>query len=185
MEHKSTLPHPGKHLCVHNAQHRCPFGPKCPTDIVRGMRGKCLNACIVTQRSKGEHVLLLLREEGHESTKKLSGGGIRQRGGKIRTPSCVPTRTADKMHHVHRQGRITSRDSAWGILLSPAGLSTGWKQQMEAPNGNNRETLPEVGPVCQFTGRGVGGKTRDLAPYVPIPSRGPKCSPFFSGLGVQ
>ena len=93
--------------------------------------------------------------------RKLSGGGIRRRRERIRTPSCVPTRTATKMHHVHRRGRIMSRDGAWGILLSPADFPAG-----SPPEESIGETLSEAGPVCQFTGHDAG-KTRSLAPRVP------------------
>ena len=72
----------------------------------------------MTWRSKGGHALLSCGRKGRNPRQKLSGKGIRWRREKFRTPSCVPTRTAAKMHHVHHRGRITSRDGAWGILLS-------------------------------------------------------------------
>lgn len=83
----------------------------------RGLSDK-KRACIVTWRSKGGQAFHSCKKKGMNPRKKLSGGRIRRRRERIRTPSCVPTRTAAKMHHVHRRGRITSRDGAWGILLS-------------------------------------------------------------------
>ena len=126
----------------------------------RGLSDK-KRACIVTWRSKGGQAFHSCGKKGMNPRQKLSGGGIRRRRERIRTPSCVPTRTAAKMHHVHRRGRITSRDGAWGILLSPEVVRRG-----SPPEGSIGETLAEAGPVCQFTGHGTG-KTRSLAPRVP------------------
>ncbi len=119
----------------------------------RGLSDK-KRACIVTWRSKGGQAFHSCKKKGMNPRKKLSGGRIRRRREKIRTPSCVPTRTAAKMHHVHRRGRITSRDGAWGILLSPEVVRRG-----SPPEGSIGETLAEAGPVCQFIGHGAGGKT--------------------------
>ena len=69
------------------------------------------------------------------------------------------------MHHVHRQGRITSRDSAWGILLSHEIF-----RRDSPPGGCNRGTLSEAGPGRQFTGRGIGvkhGTSRHALPSRP------------------
>ncbi len=116
----------------------------------RGLSDK-KRACIVTWRSKGGQAFHSCGKKGMNPRQKLSGGGIRRRRERIRTPSCVPTRTATKMHHVHRRGRITSRDGAWGILLSPEVVRRG-----SPPEGSIGETLAEAGPVCQFTGHGAG-----------------------------
>lgn len=144
----------------------------------RGLSDK-KRACIVTWRSKGGQAFHSCGKKGMNPRQKLSGGGIRRRREKIRTPSCVPTRTAAKMHHVHRRGRITSRDGAWGILLSPGGF-----RRVSPPEESIGETLSEAGPVCQFTGRD-GGKTRSLAPRVPRPLRRVRTLAILSGLGVQ
>ena len=133
----------------------------------RGLSDK-KRACIVTWRSKGGQAFHSCGKKGMNPRQKLSGGGIRRRRERIRTPSCVPTRTATKMHHVHRRGRITSRDGAWGILLSPEVVRRG-----SPPEGSIGETLAEAGPVCQFTGRGAGGKTRGPAPCAPPPRPAP------------
>ena len=129
----------------------------------RGLSDK-KRACIVTWRSKGGQAFHSCGKKGMNPRQKLSGGGIRRRRERIRTPSCVPTRTATKMHHVHRRGRITSRDGAWGILL-PHEIF----RRDSPPGGCNRGTLSEAGPVCQFTRYDAGGKTWGLAPYVPPP----------------
>ena len=122
----------------------------------RGLSDK-KRACIVTWRSKGGQAFHSCGKKGMNPRKKLSGGRIRRRREKFRTPSCVPTRTAAKMHHVHRRGRITSRDGAWGILLSheifrrdsPPGDATGELYQKPGRSVNSPGAAPaeNAGPA--------------------------------------
>ncbi len=133
----------------------------------RGLSDK-KRACIVTWRSKGGQAFHSCKKKGMNPRKKLSGGRIRRRRERIRTPSCVPTRTAAKMHHVHRRGRITSRDGAWGILLSHENFRRALRRRKATG-----KLYQKPGRSVNSSGTAPAEKHGGLAPCVPPPPPSP------------
>ena len=76
--------------------------------------------------------------------------------------------SAAKMHHVHRRGRITSRDGAWGILLSHEIFRRALRRRKATG-----KLYQKPGRSVNSSGTAPAEKHRGLAPCVPPPPPSP------------